>query len=1312
MTCRFPTLMLLLAVSVQAIADDWPTYLRENSRRGFTPESLTFPLTSKWEFNSAVAPEKAWGAGPGERVIEGKDLEHRITFDDAFHVAVVDDRAYFGSSVDHQIRCVDAKTGGEIWHVFTGGPVRLAPTVFKGRVYCGSDDGFVYCLNASDGAELWKLRAGPRDDRLLARGDMISRWPIRTGVLIEDGIAYFGAGVIPHENIYMYAVNADDGSIVWKRDNISQGDAGRNDLSPQGYLLAEDSMLFVPSGRSLPAGFNRMTGEVLHKRIHSWRRDAGGVVGGTQAMLSDGQLYSWGAQHILALDQQSGDVGYGWFDGQQMAVAGDAAYVANGQIIAKLDREEYAVNSRRRHKLEAQVYQLSRDIRGKQGQEKAEIEAKIESAELELKKISDVGFVWKADADQFASLVVAGDVLLAGGNGDVVALDTTNGTELWSATVDGEARGLAISNGRLFVSTTTGQITCFGSPDSAAGSQKAANGVAEASGEWPKDSFTQLYEDSAKQILEHVDVDAGFCFVVGSEEGRLAWEIAKRSELKVFGIEPDAEKVARSRQRLSDLGVYGSRITIHHADLSPVPYSSYFANLIVSDTLLVSGTIPAIASEVARHVRPLGGKIVLGHPDSTRLVPEARGWLEATDLDDQASIDETGNWVTLTRGKLPGAGSWTHQYGEPGNTACSDDQLVKGGLGVLWYGDPGESKIINRHEGAVGPLSANGRLFIQGQSTIMAYDAYNGQFLWEIENPESVRTGVFQNQNPGNLVISDDSLFFMTGDRCVQLDAVTGKRVADHLLPEGPRRETHQWGYVAYQDGILFGTATIREEIDERLRRRGRATRDSTDSVFAIDVDAQKHLWEYQGSSIAHHTIAIGPKHVYCIDSTITSDERAAILRQDKTELAKLTGEAQKIAEARLKRADLRTVVALEARSGKKIWSKAVDVTDCSEIGIGGGQLTLMHHNDVLVICGANANGHYWKQFIAGEFKLRRLVALAAADGRKLWSKDGNYRHRPIIVGEDIIAEPWSFDLYTGDQRTRENPLTGKEEPWSMIRSGHHCGMLSAAPNMLFFRAGYTGFYDLESDAGTQHFAGHRTGCWINMIPANGLLMIPESSAGCVCLFSVMSTIVMEPRAEERRPWAIYSSTGDVMPVKHMALNFGAPGDRRDARGRVWLSYPRPRPSKETGLDLALDLKPEFYDGGGYVVPDSYSTPIDGTETPWISSSYARGIRKLRIPLRNGAKEAATYKVELHFAEMNSAIETGHRKFDVHLQGKPVLKDVDILAKSGNAERAVTFEASASNVLDEMEIEFVAAADSPGKSRMPVLSGLVLERTE
>jgi outer membrane protein assembly factor BamB len=688
-----------------------------------------------------------------------------------------------------------------------------------------------------------------------------------------------------------------------------------------------------------------------------------------------------------------------------------------------------------------------------------------------------------------------------------------------------------------------------------------------------------------------------------------------------------------------------------------------------------------------------------------------RKWLLATDLgEDEREIVTSKSWARLQRGRLPGAGDWSHQYGDVGNTSSSMDARIKGGLGVLWYGDPGPGMMVNRHEGAVGPVAVNGRLIVQGQYSVLAYDAYNGLFLWEYKNPDTYRTGVFQNWNPSNLVAGDNSVFIMDKDKVVELDAATGTLKANHTLPPAKAKD-HEWGFVAYQDGILFGTATIRTELIQRLRRRGRKFEDATDAIFAIDTKTGKYLWTYQGKSISDQTIALGSKQVYFIDSTITSEQRADLLQQDKTELKKLKGEAAKEAEERMKRLDARLAVALDVRTGKKAWEKPVDVTDCSEIGTGGGKLTLMHHAGVLILGGANANGHYWQQFVAGEFSRRRLVALSARNGKKLWARDGNYRHRPIIIASRVIAEPWAFDLYTGKQETRLHPLTGKPEPWSMLRPGHHCGMLTGCPNMLLFRSGSTGFYDLYEDAGTRHFAGHRLGCWINAIPANGLVMIPEASAGCVCLFSIASTIVLEPRPA-RRPWTIVSAVGSPTPVERMCLNLGAPGDRKDDLGTIWLSYPRPVPGKVTGLDLKLKLEEQLLAKGKFDSISARSANITGTDTPWLFSSHALGLRKCSLPLLGQDDRPADYTVTLFFAELDQDTQKGQRVFDVKIQGKTVLKDFDILAGVGSPRKALERTFEGIHVTDRLVIELIPKAQTPTERQLPVLNAIQVRRAK
>ena len=199
---------------------------------------------------------------------------------------------------------------------------------------------------------------------------------------------------------------------------------------------------------------------------------------------------------------------------------------------------------------------------------------------------------------------------------------------------------------------------------------------------------------------------------------------------------------------------------------------------------------------------------------------------------------------------------------------------------------------------------------------------------------------------------------------------------------------------------------------------------------------------------------------------------------------------------------------------------------------------------------------------------------------------------------------------------------------------------------MLFFRSKYTAYYDLNDDSGTRHFAGHRLGCWINAIPANGLLLIPEASAGCACLFSLTATVAFEPR-ERENVWGVFTAEGPTTPVEHLALNLGGPGDRRDEEGTLWLGYPRP--SSRPGLDIPFDLKEEFDDGGRFYALNSDSQQHESVKPRWVCSSGARGLRRCSIPLLSENDSDSLYDITLVFEPTGSC----KSEFHITVQGEP-----------------------------------------------------------
>jgi len=1296
--------LILLLVVASAPASDWPTYRHDLARTGCTDESLGAPLALQWTYTSTHAPRPAW-SGPGTRPREGFLLHNRVDFDDAFQVVVAGNRLYFASSADDKIYALSATTGEELWSFFTGGPIRLAPTLWNGRLFVGSDDGFVYCLKADTGEVVWKVRGGPAEERLLGNGRMISRWPIRSGVLVDDGIAYFGAGVFPHENVYLVAVRAEDGKVVWRDDAISEGDAYQNEFSPQGYMLATATRLFVPSGRALPVAFEKSTGQLAFNRKYGWRgEEAGGNIGGTYALLVDNQIYTGSEDHLVTLDQQTGRTGFAWFPGRRLTVSGNMSYLATGKEILAMDRTAYAEASRRRNALEFRVRTLRTQLSTAAAAARPKIQEDIKLATQDLaqhnrEKIEPT-VTWRVTCPHDAELILCENLVLAGGQDEVCAFKRQDGECVWKAAVEGNARGLVVANGHLYVSTDRGRIYGFAPGQTSGIENRIVRHSKPPIGDpYPQDALTAIYRAAAEAIVMESGVTKGYCLVLGAEQGRLALELARRTNLQIIGIEPDATKVQTARKALDAAGLYGARIVIDQGDPSALPYSNYFANLIVSDSLLLTGRIPGDATQLARHLKPCGGVICLGVP-AGKLGKKGPGvgadlaeWLSQLRLGRCRLSQTNGMWAVLKRGPLPGAGQWTHQYANAGNVTCSNDRIVSGPLGLLWFGEPGPAPMVNRHDAAAAPLVVNGKTFIQGENTVMAQDSYNGTMLWQRDIPGAVRTRL-KARECGNLAASDDSFFVALPDRCLRLDAETGKTLATYPLPAATGDKSPQWGFLAYVDGILYGSVMTRLGV--------------SNGVFAIDSRSGELLWQYEAKNIGNLTLALGDGWLFFIDSSLTREQRDELLRQDKSRLASLQGAEAQQAEAAVKKLDLRLAVALDAKTGGKLWETPVDVTDCSNIGIGGGDLMAIYSDGVLLLCGANANGHYWKQFLAGQFSERRLVALSGRTGAKLWARDANYRHRPILIGDMIVAEPWAYDLKTGQQRMRPNPISGAEAPWQFLRPGHHCTALSACPQMIVMRSGFTAYYDLQDDSGIRHFAGHRPGCWINTIPADGLVLQPEASAGCICLFPIECSLALEPRPDHYR-WGIYSAKGSNTPVRQLAVNLGAAGDMRTPQGALWLAYPRPRlPADRAAMGFALDLKVEFFPGGEYIsyasLPPVGATHASGSQTrndafgvpSPVRSSFALGVKQCTVPLRGDAEGPAEYTIRLHFPP---AADSGENKatFDIQIQDNIVAKAFD----PGQSPQGASLELPGIRVDRNLEIEFIRADEKT----MPALSG-------
>ena len=137
----------------------------------------------------------------------------------------------------------------------------------------------------------------------------------------------------------------------------------------------------------------------------------------------------------------------------RILVAGDLAWLSIEGRLKLLDRESY---------VEAQaVIDRAASKLKEAGKPIAELEAEIEAAKQKQVK----SWKWSVESPTPLDMIMADDVILLGLENEVRALAANDGREIWRASVEGVAHGLAVANGQLFVSTDRGHIYAFGAAE-------------------------------------------------------------------------------------------------------------------------------------------------------------------------------------------------------------------------------------------------------------------------------------------------------------------------------------------------------------------------------------------------------------------------------------------------------------------------------------------------------------------------------------------------------------------------------------------------------------------------------------------------------------------------------------------------------------------------------------------------------------------------------------------------------------------------------------------------------------------------------
>ena len=1189
-------------LSTATLAGDWPTWRHDMQRSSATAESLSNDLHLLWG-RKLPQQKPAWPEDP------------RLFFDDYYRPVVMGKMMFISSTTNDSVTAYNTDSGKQLWRFYAEGPVRFAPICDNGRIFFGADDGYFYCLHAKDGTIVWKNFTAPNNRKVLGNARLISVWPNRGGAVLVEGKLHFTIGVWPFEGTFLVTLDAATGKLAETEFVSTSGNQHTlepiktlKDKTPQGYIAANSTKLFIPGGRDLLAVYDRNTGKEYRYRYSSR--------GTTTVNVSVNE--NWFIH---------GRVNFNHHDNKQMdfgavnpVITEKVAYFGRSGKIVSVDLVNKKVVE-------------TRDRKGKIQKKKIvpmlwqfDTSPLFAKAKIKRSKKQHAAF---SKRNPVKVHLKAGNVLYCSQGKQLFALhlsaDNKPGKIVWKAKIEETPATMLVADGKLFVVTKEQTIRCYG--------RKVAAPVQYtkvfATPEIQHDRFEKL----AEQIVQHPDAQSGYCLVMGIGTGRLIEELARRTQLHIVGIDPDAEKISKVRQIFEGGNDYGTRVSLFHGNPLEFGLPPYFANVITSEdpSVFDAAGSQKMLKAMFHSLRPYGGKAFV--PLKGKKFAELSSAFAGLNLP-SAKIQQAGDYAVVERvGKLPSSADWTHEYGDSANTLTSKDELVKAPLGVLWYGGPASQGDLfyNRHFWGPSMTVIEGRMFIQGPSKLTAIDVYTGRILWKIALKESKGNISGRRGNDFergvlagfHFLAVSDGIYLSDHQHCYRFDPATGKKLSSFELDSPEDR----WGRIRVQGDFLVAP----------VFRKKKDAKDIKEAVpVAVIVKNRftgKTVWQ-KNAEMSFPLIAVSNDKIYCFDGYL---ENLSSVWRRKGRLPKGS--------------DIKYLVSYDLKTGKQNWKYTTDRI--------ATWLGYSDKKDVLLV--SNQKG---------------MTAYRGKDGSELWKKyaEGkgfkghpeNLWDKVILMGDRVLDQRGpgkSYDILTGDPVLHKNPLTGEDIPWEFTKSGHHCNYAIASPHLMTFRAASAGYCDLAS-SNTSRLDGFRSGCRNSLIPADGVLNAPNFAHGCSCGYSVFTSLALT-YLPETEMWSY--STIKVKKdetIRRVGINFGAPGDRVSETGTLWLDYPNVGGSSPA-VKVKVSPKPRYY--------KLHSAFLHKGKLNWVASSAVEGAKSIRITLSQAKKKTkAKYTVRLVFAEPNSG--SGNRIFDVAIQGKTVLEKFEIAQAAGKLKKTTIKE--------------------------------------
>jgi outer membrane protein assembly factor BamB len=407
-------------VSLNETAADWPMFRANRACTVTTETTLPAKARQLWESSSPAA------------------------FTPTPPIAV-GDLVFLGGS-DGIVRALNARTGKLAWKAYTGGDIRYPPPIWKDRAFVGSGDGHVYAFEAKSGKPLWRFRAAPVERRIPVYGELQSTWPVASGVLVENGVAYAAAGIVNYDGTHVYALDAATGRLKWQNNTSGHLDAeAHTGVSVQGHMMVSDGKLYLAGGNAVsPAIYDIRDGTCLNDLPALKKTVQNNVIGSFAPRGSE--LYRIGDAMLVSGKPLYSHPKYGVYDPSVLnktllATAGDrtVAWVNNSNLLCF-----------------------------------AATDAKLEERFLAAwgkPQIPDLKPLWKVSCKDSVALALGRNAVVVAQASELSAFDLQDGRQLWTQTLPAAPVpwGLCVNrDGRIIVTLENGKVVCINALELAA----------------------------------------------------------------------------------------------------------------------------------------------------------------------------------------------------------------------------------------------------------------------------------------------------------------------------------------------------------------------------------------------------------------------------------------------------------------------------------------------------------------------------------------------------------------------------------------------------------------------------------------------------------------------------------------------------------------------------------------------------------------------------------------------------------------------------------------------------------------------------